>query len=465
MENFLYLIIILSILVFFFLSFIATKSILWGIILSFLLFVPMIALAILMLYYHIVHTIYRDYYIKIINQISKKYDISDIEKDLYNFIYYTDIYTDSDLDHVNEKFFDILFTCKEKDKLATSISEITKMIEDITNGDIFKEYRENNRYRSNNWNTKVKNMVITIFSQTIYDFDQDEKAEKLSYFLEIVAFIIATIKIILIFKTTGWFSLIFDFILSCFYYILYYSLCKNYEWAACLNSFWFLDIFLLTIYDAAHTELFSSFKIIFFLVFRILILIFIGMKMLDYFSKAKFQKIDKVSTLTFWKKTDLLTKNPFLWEMIFLIIFANICMFASFMYPQISRFNLYDIMTGLNCSYEELRIIVCIYNSISNYFSLPLLQYSDTRIITINLLQNIVTFITHTFLFVKIVQNLFSDNHKFINEEEMSLALCPECGEKISTKATFCPHCGCPIKDNTVQKQILKKKKKTRKRR
>ncbi len=464
MENFIYLIIILSILVFFFLAFIATKSLLWGFILSFLLFVPMIALAMLMLYYHIIHTFYKDYYIKIINEISKKCDISDIEKDLYNFIYYTDIYTDSDLDYANEKFFDILFTCKEKDQLANSITEITKMIEDIAKGDIFKEYRESNRYRSNNWNTKVKNIVITIFSQTIYDFDQDKKSEKLSYFLEIAALIIVIAKIILIFNTGGWISLIFDFILSCLYYILYYSLCKNYEWAACLNSFWFLDIFLLTIYDATHTELFSSFKIIFFLVFRIIVLIFLGMKMLDYFSKLKFQKINKVNTLTFWKKTDLLTKNPFLWEMILLIIFANICMFASFMYPQISRFNYGDIMTGLNCSYKELHIIVCIYNSISNYFSLPLLQYSDTRIITINLLQNIVAFITHTFLFVKIVQNLFSDNHKFVNEEEMSLALCPECGEKISIKATFCPHCGCPIKAKDSPKQVLRKKKETQKR-
>lgn len=222
----------------------------------------MIALAMLTLYYHIIHTFYKDYYIKIINEISKKCDISDIEKDLYNFIYYTDIYTDSDLDYANEKFFDILFTCKEKDQLANSITEITKMIEDIAKGDIFKEYRESNRYRSNNWNTKVKNIVITIFSQTIYDFDQDKKSEKLSYFLEIAALIIVIAKIILIFNTGGWISLIFDFILSCLYYILYYSLCKNYEWAACLNSFWFLDIFLLTIYDATHTELFSSFKII-----------------------------------------------------------------------------------------------------------------------------------------------------------------------------------------------------------
>ena len=212
MENFIYLIIVLSILVFFFLAFIATKSLLWGFILSFLLFVPMIALAMLMLYYHIIHTFYKDCYIKIINKISKKYDISDIEKDLYNFIYYTDIYTDSDLDYANEKFFDILFTCKEKDQLVNSITEITKMIEDIAKGDIFKEYRESNRYRSNNWNAKVKNIVITIFLQTIYDFDQDKKSEKLSYFLEIVALLIVISKIILIFNTGGWISLIFDFI-------------------------------------------------------------------------------------------------------------------------------------------------------------------------------------------------------------------------------------------------------------
>lgn len=432
------------------------------IILFFLLVVIMLVLAILMLYYHFINSIAKGFFTKLIYQISKELNISlsDIDKDIFNFIYFTDIYTISDFDYVNDKFFDILFSCKEKDKIENLNTESINTITNITFNDIIKDFREYNRYKSNNWNTKVKYMLFTIFSRFLYDFKQDEKdqkAEKILNCLFIVGLIIIAIKIILIFKTTGWLSLIFDLTLSCLYYILYYSLCKNYEWASTLHSFWLLDIFLLTLYDATHTELFSSFSIIFFLVYRIFLLIFIGLKILDYYSKTKFQKIDRISTLTLWKKIDLTTKNFFLWEMILVNIIANICMFASFMYPQISRFNLNDIMVDLNYSYEELSIIVCIYNSISNYFSLPLLQYSDTRIITINLLQNIVAFITNTFLFVKITQNLFGDDHKFANEEEMSLALCPECGEKISTKAIFCPNCGYPIKE--VKTNVKKEKK------
>ncbi|MDE7002276.1 MAG: zinc-ribbon domain-containing protein, partial [Lachnospiraceae bacterium] len=160
--------------------------------------------------------------------------------------------------------------------------------------------------------------------------------------------------------------------------------------------------------------------------------------------------------LSLWKRLDLITKNIFLWEMILVNVIANICLFASFMYPQISRLDLTNIITGLNCSYEELDIIVCIYNSVSNYFSLPLLQYSDAKIITINLLQNIVAFFSNTFLFAKIIQILFGDDYKFVNEKEMTLALCPECGEKISTKAIVCPNCGYPIKE--VKTNVKKEK-------
>lgn len=423
--------------------------------------VLIVALAVLLFYYHIKNTFIKGYYLKIIYQISKKYNISDIEKDLIHFIFFTDIYTNHNLEYFNEKFFDILYTGIEKDKLENFYTEINEMINDLSlsPNDIMKDFQEYNQYRSNNWNPNAYNMLIPIFTLLVYNSNQkekDQKSEKLFHFLLKTGIIIITIKLILFFLPNGWFSLIFDLILSCLYYIIYYFLCKNYESASTLHSFWLLDFFLLILYCANYTELFSSFKIIFFLVFRIFILIFIGMKMLDYFCKKKFQKIDGTSTLLLNKKLDLITKNLFLWEMIFVNIIANICMFASFMYPQIFIHDLSNIMTGLNCSYEKLSIVVCICNSIANYFSLPLLQYSDARIIIINLLQNIVAFITNTFLFVKITQILFGDDQRFINEKEMSLALCPECGEKISTKAIFCPNCGYFIKE--VKKNVKKEK-------
>lgn len=431
------------------------------IIISFLSLVLIAALSILLFYYHIKNTFLKGSYIKIIYQISKKYNISDIEKDLVYFIFFTDIYTDSDLNYLNDKFFDILYTGIEKDKLDNFDTEITEMIKDFSINDLIKDFQEYNQYRSNNWIAKAYNMLIPIITLIVYTSnpkEKDQKTEKLQNFLLKAGIIIIAIKFILIFLTNGWFTLIFDLILSCLYYFIYYFLCKNYEWASTLHSFWLLDFFLLILYGANHTELFSNFKIIFFLVNRIFILIFIGIKMLDYFCKKKFQKIDDVNTLSLSKKLDLITKNLFLWEMIFVNIIANICMFASFMYPQISRHNFSNIMTGLNCSYKELSIIVCICNSIANYFSLPLLQYSDARIIIINLLQNIAAFMTNTFLFVKITQILFGDDQRFANEKEMSLALCPECGEKISAKAIFCPNCGYFIKDvkTNVEKEDAK---------
>lgn len=32
----------------------------------------------------------------------------------------------------------------------------------------------------------------------------------------------------------------------------------------------------------------------------------------------------------------------------------------------------------------------------------------------------------------------------------MALIKCPECGKKISNKATMCIHCGCPLEYNTA---------------
>jgi hypothetical protein len=33
----------------------------------------------------------------------------------------------------------------------------------------------------------------------------------------------------------------------------------------------------------------------------------------------------------------------------------------------------------------------------------------------------------------------------------MALARCPECGREVSTRAEFCPHCGCPLDSRTLE--------------
>lgn len=42
-----------------------------------------------------------------------------------------------------------------------------------------------------------------------------------------------------------------------------------------------------------------------------------------------------------------------------------------------------------------------------------------------------------------------------MEEVDMALIKCPECGKEVSTLATTCPHCGCPVEDS-VGKERLK---------